>query len=145
MSLKSESHQKEIADIQVVAESFFFLVLVPYYLSHTAINATEGEHKFEKWFGATFIVSWWQAHMLAIAKSLGIASLWQTWGLPPVRAILTDHFLIVFGCEMISIGSLILLRRKTLTSLFKLVRGKIRKLQLDAQEKRRNSMLQSGT
>jgi len=41
MSLKSENHQKRIADIQNVAEIFFFLVLIPYYTSHTLISALE--------------------------------------------------------------------------------------------------------
>jgi hypothetical protein len=45
MGLKSERHQRQIEEVQVAAEFLFFLVLFPYYVSHTfrlAIEAKDG-------------------------------------------------------------------------------------------------------
>jgi hypothetical protein len=126
MSLKSESHQKEIADIQVVAESFFFLALVPYYVSHTIINATEGELKFAQWFAKLPLVAWFTNFVLGCSKIFGIYTIWKSWDVPLVREIVSDHFFIVVCCELLSIGLLVRLRHDTLTSLIRLVKRKIK-------------------
>ena len=46
MGLRSEQHQRDIANIQFVAEVFFFVALLPYYGSHilTAFLKPKSEH-----------------------------------------------------------------------------------------------------
>jgi hypothetical protein len=128
MALQSEEHQKVIVDIgkiQDAAEILFFLVLFPYYVSHTVIAAIESK-------GQTSYRLWTELHLDKLSHSLALDSLWTRLRLDQfagwvhrMMAGEPDKLLVVAASWTLGIALLLLFKRKKVAKRTKLVFNKL--------------------
>lgn len=131
MGLKSEHHQNEIEQIQNAAEVLFFVILFPYYASHTLITALGAESEGAnwtkqwpnfKWIGERLGIAWLHAEFVSIENLFHIR--WLGHGLhaflngicgwlKTTFSMSQEAFSITAGCWFLGLFFLVYFRHKT--------------------------------